>query len=84
MDRHNFLDPDWRRSEVIRFGRKMLTTCDPCPICGAMVCGNNQKDNHTTFHQAINNTRNRLNDLTDRVTALETRVTAIETRLPPI
>jgi polyhydroxyalkanoate synthesis regulator phasin len=76
--------PDWRREQLTKFAREMMTNCEPCPEgCGAMVCGNEEKKTHKEFHKDFDDTKKDKQQLKTRLDDLEDRVEALE-NTPPI
>lgn len=60
---------DWRQDKANTFARWMTTNCEPCPVveCGAMVCGDEQKEMHRLWHEGINTDRVALRDRQEEV-----------------
>jgi chromosome segregation ATPase len=52
----------WRQDKANEYARWLMGNCVPCPVveCGAMVCGDEQKEQHLTWHESINDDRTTL------------------------
>lgn len=66
---------DWRKDRAMEQARWMQNECARCPVCGALVCGDAQKNDHRDFHIGLNN---KLDNARDAIIALQARVAALE------